>query len=173
MNALVSIRSNFLGQFSPTPEKRAQAAQQIAAAGMTVAETAKSAKSTAASATSPVNQNMDKDMFLRLLVSQMQNQDPMEPTDNAQMLAQLAQFTALEQMNTLNESFERLSGNIDQLNFISASSLVGHVITGLDENANVVQGAVSAVTMDNSVVYLAVGDKVVSMANVLSVGIAP
>ena len=41
---------------------------------------------------------MDKDAFINLLVTQMKYQDPLEPMDNSEMLAQLAQFTALEQM---------------------------------------------------------------------------
>lgn len=49
---------------------------------------------------------LGKDEFLQMLVTQMQNQDPMEPMDNAQMTAQLAQFSALEQMENLNSQFE-------------------------------------------------------------------
>ena len=45
---------------------------------------------------------LDKDTFLKLLVEQMRYQDPLAPTDNAQMIAQLAQFSSLEQMNNLN-----------------------------------------------------------------------
>ena len=41
---------------------------------------------------------LDKDAFINLLVTQMKYQDPLEPMDNSEMLAQLAQFTALEQM---------------------------------------------------------------------------
>lgn len=49
---------------------------------------------------------LGKDEFMKMLVTQMQNQDPMEPMDNAQMTAQLAQFSALEQMENLNNQFE-------------------------------------------------------------------
>lgn len=49
---------------------------------------------------------MGKNEFLQLLVTQMQNQDPMEPMDNAAMTAQLAQFSSLEQMQNLNAQFE-------------------------------------------------------------------
>lgn len=46
-------------------------------------------------------QEMDKDMFMQLLVAQLQYQDPMNPMDNQEMLAQLAQFTSLEQMKNV------------------------------------------------------------------------
>ena len=49
---------------------------------------------------------MGKEQFLQLLVTQMKNQDPMAPMDNAQMTAQLAQFSSLEQMQNLNSQFE-------------------------------------------------------------------
>ena len=48
---------------------------------------------------------LGKDEFLTLLITQMQNQDPLNPMDNTEMIAQLAQFSSLEQMQNLNESF--------------------------------------------------------------------
>lgn len=47
------------------------------------------------------NQELDKDAFLQLLVTQMKYQDPLNPMDNQQMMAQVAQFTALEQMKNV------------------------------------------------------------------------
>ncbi|MDX9975724.1 MAG: hypothetical protein RBU21_22275, partial [FCB group bacterium] len=65
------------------------------------------------------------------------------------------------------------SGNIDQLNFMTANSLLGRKIIGLDTDGNAAQGTVSRVQMNGSLVYLTVGDKLVSMANVLSIDPAP
>ena len=48
--------------------------------------------------------NLDKDDFLLLLVTQMQYQDPLQPTDNTEYVAQLAQFSELEQMQNLNST---------------------------------------------------------------------
>jgi flagellar basal-body rod modification protein FlgD len=62
---------------------------------------------------------MGKDQFMKLLVAQMQNQDPTEPMDNAQLTAQLAQFSSLEQMENLNTQFEGF-----QQNTIAAMSLM-------------------------------------------------
>ncbi|MDD2237626.1 MAG: flagellar hook capping FlgD N-terminal domain-containing protein [Kiritimatiellae bacterium] len=56
-------------------------------------------------------ETMGKDQFLELLITQMQNQDPLDPVDNKEMLAQLAQFSALEQMQNLNTKFESFQEN--------------------------------------------------------------
>ena len=59
-------------------------------------------------ATTASNQ-LDKNAFLELMVSQMSNQDPLEPMDNTEFLSQLAQFSSLEQMQNVAESMELLA----------------------------------------------------------------
>ena len=57
---------------------------------------------------------MGKDAFLQLLVNQLRNQDPLNPVNDKEFLAQMAQFSTLEQMQNLNQSFEKgLSGIIE------------------------------------------------------------
>ncbi|GMU93103.1 MAG: hypothetical protein AMXMBFR4_21610 [Candidatus Hydrogenedentota bacterium] len=109
---------------------------------------------------------LGRDAFLMLLVQQMQYQDPLAPTDNAEMIAQLAQFSALEQMHNLNEQFQEFSGNLDQLNFLSASSMIGRTVRGIANNGSMVEGEVTGVQMQGSVVYLTVGNQQLSMAGV-------
>lgn len=48
----------------------------------------------------------DSNMFLTLMLQQLQNQDPTQPTDNTQWLAQLAQYSSLEQMTQMNQGLE-------------------------------------------------------------------
>ena len=55
------------------------------------------------------------DDFLRLMVAQLQQQDPFEPVDNKDMLAQMAQFTALSGTNTTNDTLSDISTKIDAL----------------------------------------------------------
>jgi len=112
---------------------------------------------------------LGKDTFLQLLVQQMQYQDPLAPTDNAQMIAQLAQFSSLEQMNNLNEKIEEMTGNFDQLNFLSASSMIGRTVSGIGSDGSIINGEVTSVAMQGSVVYLSVGDQQLSMAGVQSI----
>lgn len=124
-------------------------------------------------ATRIVNQELDRDAFLQLLVLQLRNQDPLDPQSNGDMLAQLAQFSALEAQVNLNENFEILSGNIDQLNFISASTLLGRRITGIDLNGLPRTGIVDSVHLDGSVVVLSVDGELMSMAGVIQIDAPP
>lgn len=59
--------------------------------------------------------NMAKDDFLKLLVAQLSNQDPMNPQDSAQFVAQLAQFSSLEQLISIREAAEATAAAINRL----------------------------------------------------------
>jgi flagellar basal-body rod modification protein FlgD len=73
---------------------------------------------------SPGSQTLGKDDFLKLLVTQLQNQDPMNPTDSTEFVAQLAQFSSLEQMSNVNDNlkvvqlFEQSINNAQAVNFV-------------------------------------------------------
>lgn len=60
-----------------------------------------------ATTTREPSQDLDRDAFLRLLITQLQHQDPLNPMDDRDFIAQMAQFSALEQMVNLNATFER------------------------------------------------------------------
>jgi flagellar basal-body rod modification protein FlgD len=112
---------------------------------------------------------MGKDVFLRLLVLQMQSQDPLSPMENTDMIAQLAQFSALEAATNLNQQFEVLSGNVDQLNFISGAQLLGKTVTGIDADGELQTGVVESVHLDGSLVVLSVNGKFMPMSGILSI----
>ena len=67
---------------------------------------------------------LDKNAFLKLLVTQMEYQDPLDPADNSEYLAQLAQFSSLEQMTNVAEAMSALTTTVDNLN---TSVLVGQL----------------------------------------------
>ena len=119
---------------------------------------------------------LGKDAFLQLLVTQMRYQDPLDPMKNEDFIAQLAQFSTLEQMTNLNDSFEELSqrmefliGNVDQLNFISAQGLLGKYVEGIDLSGNLMSGTVESVTLDGSIVVLTVDGEYMPMTGVLAI----
>lgn len=112
---------------------------------------------------------LGKDAFLQLLVTQMSNQDPLAPMDNSAMLAQLAQFSALEQMQNLNDQFSTFSGNVDQLNYVTAQGLIGRYVQGINGEGNIVKGFVESVGLDGSIVVLDVDGSALPMSGVLTV----
>ena len=77
----------------------------------------------------PASQALGKDDFLRLLVAQLQNQDPLNPMDNSQFVAQTAQFSSLEQMQNMNKTLERLAAQAGGGGTASASALLGKTVT--------------------------------------------
>src|SRR6516164_4863791 len=75
---------------------------------------ASNARTTAASTTASGTQ-VTKNMFLQLLVSQIKNQDPLNPTDGVQFLTQLAQFQQLEQSLNLGQDMAAVRADLDKL----------------------------------------------------------
>jgi flagellar basal-body rod modification protein FlgD len=87
---------------------------------------------------------MGKDDFLKLLMAQMRNQDPLKPMENAQMMAQMAQFSALEATQKLSETMDR-SMNLQIQS--QAASLVGKYVETI-QNEQYVAGEVTSVGFD-------------------------
>jgi flagellar basal-body rod modification protein FlgD len=76
-----------------------------------------------------VEQNLDRDDFLKLLVAQLQHQDPLEPQDNSEFVAQLAQFSSLEQVTAINDRLDLLSTQSRGLSNTETVNLVGKEAT--------------------------------------------
>lgn len=93
-----------------------------------------SSSSTAASTDSPLsaatgNQAMGKDAFLKLLVAQIAHQDPLKPMDDTAYVAQLAQFSSLEQQTNSNKMLELLATQQQGLANTASLGLVGKNVT--------------------------------------------
>ena len=98
-----------------------------------LANSSKKTSSTADGIASATNsstggQALGKDAFLQLLVTQLKNQNPLDPQDNTAFVAQLAQFSSLEGITTLNDSVNAISGNFQSSQALQASSLVGRSV---------------------------------------------
>lgn len=89
---------------------------------------------------------LGKNAFLELMVAQLNNQNPLEPTDNQAFVAQLAQFSSVEGLDNLNDTAESLATQFTSNAALQASSLVGQNVivegntTGLLTNGGVVSG---------------------------------
>ena len=74
------------------------------------------------------SKEMDRDAFLNLLITQLQNQDPLNPTDSTEFTAQLAQFSSLEQLGNVNDNLIQLQNFQASINNSQAVSLIGKEI---------------------------------------------
>ena len=83
---------------------------------------------------------LGKDDFLLLLVTQLQNQDPLNPADHTEFTAQLAQFSSLEQLNNVNDNLEELQNYQASTNNSQAVSLLGKEITTNGNFLQLVEG---------------------------------
>ncbi len=72
--------------------------------------------------------NEASDRFLKLLVTKMQNQDPMNPMDNAQVTSQMAQINTVTGIEKLNTTLGAMSSNFTQLQMLQGVSMVGHQV---------------------------------------------
>ena len=98
----------------------------------------------ASSATAAADDPGSQDRFLKLLITQIQNQDPLSPMDNAQLTSQIAQINTVSGIRQLNATVQGLSGQFTQLQALQSASLVGRdvVVPGnlLDISGGVGQG---------------------------------
>ena len=109
--------------------------------------------------------------YMKLLVTQLQNQNPLEPLSNNEMAAQLAQFSGLQQLETLNSSFAQVLSGIQRT---YANSLIGKEVSfvGGDESGgtDVMSAVVEQVynNVDGEIV-LAAGNHVIGLEEIISV----
>ena len=94
-----------------------------------------------ASSTTSKTKSLGKDDFLKMLVAQLKNQDPLKPMDGTEFAAQLAQFSSLEQLTNMNTQLENLGLYQTTMNNTQAVNLLGKVVTVNQGNQFQVDGA--------------------------------
>ena len=80
---------------------------------------------------------LDKEDFLTLLVAQLQHQDPMNPMDDKDFTAELAQFSQLEQLTSINEGIDGLSSETVQQRMIAASGYIGREVRAVGDSLSI------------------------------------
>jgi flagellar basal-body rod modification protein FlgD len=90
--------------------------------------------------------------FLTLMITQFQNQDPFEPMDNGEFLGQLAQFSTVNGIESLNESFSNLAGSVQNNQALEAAGLVGRRVFAVTDLAHLGEnGSINgAIELDSS-----------------------
>ncbi|MFP4173548.1 MAG: flagellar hook assembly protein FlgD [Candidatus Hydrogenedentota bacterium] len=181
MNALIGARMNATGLMSPSPNKRVEAWEQMQSisragllgqakqlGGAPQDARIKETEVVEEGEVRPENE-LDREAFLELLVTQLQNQDPMDPMDNRDMVAQLAQFSSLEQMSNLNESFGEFRETMEQSSFVGATSLLGRTVTGETEEGDAVTGEVTGIHTEDGAPHLTVAGHPLPVNNITEI----
>ncbi|WP_084618057.1 flagellar hook assembly protein FlgD [Jonesia quinghaiensis] len=105
-------------------------------------------------------QDMDGEMFLNLLVTQLKNQDPSSPMDTTEMMAQTSQLASMEQLTKLT--------TISQENFalqmrVASAALVGQTVTYTGEDGKPASGVVDSISYAGEVPVVKIGDTEISL----------
>lgn len=107
--------------------------------------------------------------FLKLLTVQLQQQDPMKPMDDSQSIAQMAQFSSLQQMTALKDSFDALRQDSE---LASAGSLLGRKVT-VNSKGSEISGVVDSVSQTSSGPTLSINGQSYSYSSLVRVAPAP
>ena len=95
---------------------------------------------TPAAANQKNSKELGQDDFMKLLVAQMKNQDPNNPTDNGQFLAQIAQFSMVNGIDKLGTSFDSVASNMNTTQAMQAATLVGRQVLTETNTASLQEG---------------------------------
>ena len=111
-------------------------------------------------------QTLTQDDFLKLIVAQMSAQDPMQPVDDTQFVAQMAQFSTLQATTSMQQSLTQMS---NQQQFLQANALIGRDVALLNGQGALIDGTVSKVLMTNGTPQLVVNGQAYDLSTLLSV----
>ncbi|HEY2415854.1 MAG TPA: flagellar hook capping FlgD N-terminal domain-containing protein [Pirellulaceae bacterium] len=147
--------------------------------GATTGTSSGSSSSSTSSAVAGTNglQDLDINQFLQLMVSELMNQDPLNPMDNTQLVQQIGELRSIAASDQLTTSLQSLQ---TQQSLTTAASLIGKQVTALDSQNNNVSGTISAVTVqvdqtnNNKRSYqVKIGDQTVDLNNIREVDGSP
>lgn len=110
--------------------------------------------------------DLGQDAFLKLLIAQLKYQDPTNPSDGAEFLAQTAQFTQVEKLNELAKAQQDM---VSAQLMLSASGMVGRSVTYPGPDGTPVTGVVTSAKLSGSNPTLRVGDMDVPLSSITEV----
>ncbi len=118
-----------------------------------------------------------KDEFLSLLVAQIKNQDPLSPMDNTQYVAELSQFSSLEQLQDMNSSISQLitlqQTNGDNNYLLYATNMLGKSVEATDPDTNATySGTVQGYQIENGEIYFTVDGQSIPASWISSTSLA-
>lgn len=98
--------------------------------------------------TDEASDELGQSAFLELMITQLENQDPLSPQDNSEFVAQLAQFSSVESLDRLNNNFDSFTSSFVANQALQASSLVGQSVTVPSQTTLLDPGGVVTASVD-------------------------
>ena len=134
---------------------------------MTTNSVGSTGSSTNTSGGATKSSKLNTDDFIHMMMTQLQHQDPLNPTTSDQLMSQMSQIGQLQSTSQLQTT---LTGLATQTSIGAASSLMGKKVTGIDLNKNPVSGLVSAVQVSSTGVNLQLKDgSTMALSNVSAI----
>lgn len=124
------------------------------------------ATDTSTTTTTTAKKTLDQDDFLKLLAAQYQQQDPMNPVSDTDSIAQMAQFSTLEQTSSLLKQVTQLGTQQDTA---TANSYIGRTVTVDDGNGGTATGTVTGVEITDGTPRIVIGDYTYAVSSVILV----
>lgn len=132
---------------------------------------------TSTTKTNSTSSTMDKDAFLKLLLTELKYQDPTNPVEDKEFMAQMASFSSLEQMTNLNTSFTELSNNIKNnllpsLMLQQAGTMIGREVTypDPDDSTASLTGTIESVLLKDGLSYYVIDGEEIAASSVTGIG---
>ncbi len=129
------------------------------------ASSSSSSSSSSNSLTNGLN-NININQFMQMMIAELQNQDPMNPESNTEIMQELGEMQQISSSNTLNTTLSSVA--LGQA-ISNATSLIGKTVSGLDTSGNPANGVVSQVSILNNSPTLTIGNQTVDLSNVANV----
>jgi flagellar basal-body rod modification protein FlgD len=123
---------------------------------------------TSSSSANPL-QSISVNDFTKMLVTELQNQDPTQPMSNTDLMNQVSQIQAIESNQQLTTTLQSVA--LGQ-SVASAGNLIGRTVSGLDSNGNKVSGTVSSASISNGSAVLNVGNSSIPLSNITQISTA-
>lgn len=116
--------------------------------------------------TTPPKQTLDSEVFMKLLVAQLRNQDPSSPMDTNQMMSQQTSLASLEQLTTMSSTSQEQFALTMRM---AAMNMVGREVSYADADGAIVTGSATGASFANAVPSVTVGGKSVDLDHIVSI----
>jgi flagellar basal-body rod modification protein FlgD len=114
------------------------------------------------------SKQLGKDDFLKILITQLQNQDPLQPLEDKEFIAQMAQFSSVEQLSNISTEISLMRQSL-----ASVSGLIGKQISWIDTSSegsdNIKSGIVESISMKDSKQYAVVDGESIELKDVVGI----